>query len=483
MAVGSVLINFVRLHTPRVLPINRPPSASYHAITQQLYSSPFFAPCSSFCVLKKTLILFACGWRNVLGIRGNAVTASSKFEAQGFWAATSLNWRPFFKFHSPMLEYCCPPARNGRACTDSSSSHGWVRCIPCNCYLITSTLQDHFSKAGHRSKAGLIGNVASKGLSKPGNPQPASSSQSSSSNLHSTLPENASTRSGTKASKGPEYKHCKPCGLTLHVNSWKDHTSGKKHLQKVASSGPPNASTPPQASSPQVTPSNLPSTRPTNASPLSGGSSHSTPTVGTSPLVSGSREGGSRTKVAYCATTLQGETCTDSRCQYLHDVVRCEPCGRSYPSSLFNQHVSGRLHLDKVASNGPTDSTTSQLPLPSPRAPPIPQPTLPKTTPPHAPPILQPTPPTPPQTTPPPSQAISGPSVPTADLLGRVIVSHEGGLDLIVEGTGPTTCPYFPIVNHNVSIKKTAEVSSISVESMTLASSTGQWCELIWCLH
>ena len=363
-----------------------------------------------------------------------------------------------------MLEYCCPPARNGRACTDSSSGHGWVRCVPCNCYLIASTLQEHLSKAGHRSKASHFVNVASKGLGKRGNPQPASSSQSSSSNLHSTPPDNTSTRSGSKASKGPDYKHCKPCGLTLHVNSWKDHTSGKKHLQKVASSGPTSASTPLQAPSPQVIPSNLPSARPASALPLSGGSGLSTPTVGTRPLVSGSQEGGSRTKVPYCATTLQGETCTDSRCQYLHDVVRCEPCGRSYPSSLFNQHLSGRLHLDKVASNGPTDSITPQQHLPSQYTPPIPQ---------H----------TPLQTTPPPSQVLSEPSIPTADLLGRVIVSHIDGLDLIVEGTGTTTHPCFPVVNHNISIEKTAEMSSLSVESMTLASSTGKWCELVRCLH
>jgi len=258
--------------------------------------------------------------------------------------------------------------------------------------------------------------------------------------------------------KSHDYKLCRPCGLTLHINSWKDHTSGKKHLQKVVPSAPPNASTPLQAPSPQVTPSNLQSTRSSNAPPLSRGGGVSAPTAGVSPLVSGSREGGPRTKEVYCATNLQGETCIDSRCQYLHDVVRCEPCGRSYPASLFNQHLSGRLHLDNVASNGSTDSSTSQHPPP-------PQ---------HAPPNSH---PTPPRTTSPPSLAISRPSIPTTDPLGRVIVSHEDGLDFIVEGTGTATCPCFPVVNLNVSIEKTAEVSSLSVESMTLASSTAQWCE------
>jgi hypothetical protein len=301
---------------------------------------------------------------------------------------------------------------------------------------------------------------------------------------------NGGTCKDSTCSESHDYKHCKPCGLTLHVNSWKGHTSGKKHLQKVASSGPSNASTPPQAPSPQVTPSNLQPTRAANASALSGGSSHSTPTTGASPLVSGSREGGSRTKVAYCATALQGETCADSRCQYLHDVVRCEPCGRSYPASLFNQHLSGRLHLDKVTSNGSTDSSTSQL-LPSQHAPPIPQPAPPHTpptsqsTPLHAPSIPQPTPlhappisqPTSLQTTSPPSRAISRPLIPIADPLGRVIVSHEVGLDFVVEGMGTATCPCFPVVDHNISIEKIAEVSTLSVESMTLASSTVQWCE------
>jgi hypothetical protein len=56
-------------------------------------------------------------------------------------------------------------------------------------------------------------------------------------------------------------------------------------------------------------------------------------------------------------------------------------------------------------------------------------------------------------------------------------VSHEDGLDFVVEGTGTATCPYFPVVDHNISIEKTAKVSTLSVESMTLASSTVQWCE------
>ena len=271
---------------------------------------------------------------------------------------------------------------------------------------------------------------------------------------------NGGTCTDSTCSKSHDYKHCKPCALTLHINAWKDHTSGKKHLQKVVSSGPPNASTPLPAPSPQVPFSKLTWAQLAKTSPVSGGSNSnlSTPTAGTSAPVFGSWEGGSRTKVAYCATTLQGEICADSRCQYLHEVVRCEPCGRSYPASLFNQHLSGRLHLDNVASNGSTDSTTSQHPLPSQ----------------HTPPDLQ---PTPLQTTSPPSQAISEPSTSIADPLGRVIVSHEDGLDFIVEGTGTATRPCFPAVDHNISIEKTAEVSSLSVESMTLTSSTGQWCE------
>ena len=269
---------------------------------------------------------------------------------------------------------------------------------------------------------------------------------------------NGGTCTDSTCSKSHDYKLCKPCSLTLHISTWIAHTSGKKHLQKVVSIGPPNASTPLQAPSPQVTPSNLQSIRPANASPLSGGSNRSTPTTGTSALVPGSWEGGSRTKVAYCATTLQGETCADIRCQYLHDVVRCEPCGRSYPASLFNQHLTGRLHLDNVASNGSTDSSTSQHPIPSQHTPPDSQPA-------------------PLQTTSPPSQAISEPSTSTADPLGRVIVAHEGGLDFIVEGTGTATCPCFPAVDHNVSIEKTAKISSLSVESMTLVSPTWQWCE------
>jgi hypothetical protein len=69
----------------------------------------------------------------------------------------------------------------------------------------------------------------------------------------------------------------------------------------------------------------------------------------------------------------------------------------------------------------------------------------------------------------------------------RVIVSGQGGLDFIAEerATSANSDPTFPVVSHNISIKKGTVTSSLSMQSMTLAPSpspscecsSGQWCE------
>ena len=273
-----------------------------------------------------------------------------------------------------MLENCCPPAQNGGTCTDSTCSerHGWVRCVPCNCYLPTSSLEEHLSGRRH------LGNVASKGLGKPGNSQPASPSQPSSSNLHSTPPENTSTRSRVKESE------------------------------------------------PVVVP---PVTRP--------------------------GEGGSSSKVPFCATTLQGDPCVNSRCQYRHDVVRCEPCGRSYPASLLSQHQSGKLHQENVASEGSTDQYATPPSRPSRPTTPNPEPTPPSRR----------------------SPLVSGgsPSRPAADL--PITMSHEDGLDFVAEGTGSAADRSFPSISHTISIENTSSLSDLSVKAMKLEPSPSPWCE------
>jgi hypothetical protein len=254
-------------------------------------------------------------------------------------------------------------------------------------------------------------------------------------------------------SKDHDYILCKPCGLILHINTFKAHTSGKKHLQKVASSGPPsNPGTVQQALPSQPASSNRQSSPYVTTLPLSVSSTPTAPTADASPrpLVTGSGKGDSHTKVPYCATTLQGGTCIDPRCQYRHDVVRCEPCGRSFPASLFNQHQSSSSHVMNVVSHCPTNSSTSQCPPPSPN---------PR--------------PTPPQISAPPPWG--NPSILAAD--SRVTVSHEGGLDFIADGTGTVADPCFPPISHTILVENTSSLFTLSVQSMKLVPSPSPWCE------
>jgi len=181
------------------------------------------------------------------------------------------------------------------------------------------------------------------------------------------------------------------------------------------------------------------------------------------------------TMPAYCSAELQGIKCTDTWCQYRHDIIRCEPCGRSFPASLLNQHENGKLHLGNVYLSTlppPTDlwdvasaDGWDQVPIDSdPCASPWSFPPQPASLSPQS---------SPPQLTSPLSPRISFAAV--AD--PRVIVSDENGLDFIVKGTETATCPCFPVARDNILIEKTTVVSSLSVESMTLESSPGQWCE------
>ena len=206
--------------------------------------------------------------------------------------------------------------------------------------------------------------------------------------------------------------------------------------------------------------------------------------------------------VAFCATTLQGATCVNNRCQYSHDVFHCKPCGRSFPSSLFTQHESSPQHLRKVASESPLIPSTPQ-PIPStprsvPKTPrPVPStlqpiPGTPRSVPGTLPvpstsqPIPS-TPQSPPLSQSPFSDLLSAPTsntsrpsrsnTPASDVGPRVTVSDEGGLDFVAEGVGPTEPTSFPSISHTILVEKTNVPSGLAVQSMKLIPSPNPWCD------
>ncbi|KAI0279166.1 hypothetical protein BC826DRAFT_604155 [Russula brevipes] len=263
---------------------------------------------------------------------------------------------------------------------------------------------------------------------------------------------------------------CEPCDCYLPVSSLKQHQSGKQHLQNLLSKGSSKPSTSRQSPSPSIS-SSRQSAPPPGATPLSGG-------------VVVSRTSGRSIPPAYCATTLLGDTCVDSRCPHSHDILRCEPCGRSFPASVFDQHRSGSSHLEKVASNTPTDPRQSypSLPTRTNPQPTPPQPTFPPSR--EKPPIANPRTPQPPPSQPIPanpqptsSQDTSPPSSGRLLTDPRVTVTHEDGLDLVVEGIGAATGHAFPPANHIIVIEKTNVESSLTVKSMALVPSPSPWCE------
>jgi hypothetical protein len=168
----------------------------------------------------------------------------------------------------------------------------------------------------------------------------------------------------------------------------------------------------------------------------------------------------------YCATELQGDKCTDSWCQYRHDILRCELCGRSFPAPLLQQHENGKLHLSNVHLSGLLSDqrdTTSIDQWTSPPSSPFESASLSSE----------------PQMTPPPSEGNTSITKTGAGVDPRVIVSGEGGVDFIVEGKGTAAYPKFLVAKRKITIEKTEVVSSLSVESLTLAYSLDEcrWCE------
>ncbi len=154
-----------------------------------------------------------------------------------------------------------------------------------------------------------------------------------------------------------------------------------------------------------------------------------------------------RSRSGYCTTAQRGGTCTDSTCSLRHDVIRCEPCNRYFPSGSLQQHKSGRQHLHNVASNGARPSASSQTASTI-------QPTLPANTSPPA-----------------------GSNASTQDTDPRVNVSGVDGLDFIVEGSGAPTDPFFPPTTDKIRIEKTNMSSCLTLQSVTLTPFLGSWCE------
>ena len=267
--------------------------------------------------------------------------------------------------------------------------------------------------------------------------------------------QNGRTCTDSTCSKRHDILRCDPCDCYLPAFSFQGHQSGKRHRHNVASKGLTLA----KRSTPKLTPLSRPTSSsrhsipPENAS-LQFNDEASDPDVDL-PDTETSKSGSS-SKMPYCASTLQGETCANSRCRYRHDVVQCEPCGRSYPASLLDQHKSGRLHQGKVASNGSTSRDTSQHTRSSQSVPLNPEPIPPQR-----------------------NSSISseGGYIPTADI--RITVSHEDGLDFVAEaeGTGSAAGHLFPSISHTISIENTSSQSNLSVKSTKLAPSPSPWCE------
>ena len=262
------------------------------------------------------------------------------------------------------------------------------------------------------------------------------------------------TCTDSRCSKNHKVIRCEPCKCHLPTASLKGHLKGSRHRRNVERKGlsyPGIPLAPPSRSVPA--PSALQPTPLVYTSPRPGGKASNLDAGNAGTSVTGSHEGVSSTKVPYCTTPLQGDTCMDSRCQSRHDIVQCKPCDLSLPASLLSQHQSGKIHLKNVASYGSTDPSTSQYSRPSQPTPP-PEPTSPS----NSPPLWT-----------------DSPSIQAAGL--PITVSHEEGLNFVAEGTGTTAGYSFPSISHTISIENTSSQSNLSVTSMKLTTSPKQWCE------
>ena len=127
----------------------------------------------------------------------------------------------------------------------------------------------------------------------------------------------------------------------------------------------------------------------------------------------------------------------------------CKPCGCNLPAHLLAQHKKGRKHLRNVAAIGiPNPTTPIQLPPPS---------SLPNSQPSS---LL----------------SVSSPTITVQTPItfdSRVTVSHEDGLDFVVQGAEDAGQPSFSPVKHTILIEKTEVLSSLSIPVVRLLPATG----------
>ncbi|KAI0294855.1 hypothetical protein B0F90DRAFT_1820972 [Multifurca ochricompacta] len=148
--------------------------------------------------------------------------------------------------------------------------------------------------------------------------------------------------------------------------------------------------------------------------------------------------------VAYCVTALGGGTCIDSACLSRHDISRCDICGCSLPNLILEQHQNGKKHIRNLASQGPRNLGTPQQVPPSQLDHQNPQPAPPPNT-------------LPPSGSTPDTIIASDP---------RLTVSHKGGLDFKVQGTGNAGNLSFSPASLTILIEKTDMISSLSIHSI-----------------
>ena len=142
-------------------------------------------------------------------------------------------------------------------------------------------------------------------------------------------------------------------------------------------------------------------------------------------------------------------------CSNGHDILRSEFCNCSFPANSLGQHCSEKKHLQNIAANNPVN----------PYRPPLPQSNLSN------------------------SRAVSLPSIPSPAIdvpvpiasNPRVKVSHESGLDFVVEGTEIAGQTSFRPVTLAILIEKTEVESSLSVSCLRLVRTSDtpeSWCGL-----
>ncbi|KZT00673.1 P-loop containing nucleoside triphosphate hydrolase protein [Laetiporus sulphureus 93-53] len=66
----------------------------------------------------------------------------------------------------------------------------------------------------------------------------------------------------------------------------------------------------------------------------------------------------------YCPNVLYSTGCTDAACGLVHDVKFCQACGIIFhPAKLYNQHISGKKHQERVTITATSSSNRLRCPI------------------------------------------------------------------------------------------------------------------------